>query len=43
VIIAVCSLTVFPAFILQAIAGVFALGARDSIAGTLMLSFAPPG
>jgi uncharacterized protein len=34
------ALIVFPAFIVQAIAGVFALGARDSIAGTLMLSFA---
>jgi uncharacterized protein len=31
---------VFPAFIVQAIAGLFALGARDSSAGTLMLSFA---
>jgi uncharacterized protein len=34
------ALIVFPAFIVQAIAGVFALGARDSIAATLMLSFA---
>jgi succinate-acetate transporter protein len=34
------ALIVFPAFIVQAIAGLFALGARDSIAGTLMLSFA---
>jgi succinate-acetate transporter protein len=34
------ALIVFPAFIVQAIVGVFALGARDSIAGTLMLSFA---
>ena len=34
------ALTVFPAFIVQAIAGLYALGARDSIAGTLMLSFA---
>jgi len=31
---------VFPAFIVQAIAGLFALGAWDSIAGTMMLSFA---
>jgi len=34
------ALIVFPAFIVQAIAGLFALNARDSIAGTLMLSFA---
>jgi hypothetical protein len=34
------ALIVLPAFIVQAIVGVFALGARDSIAGTLMLSFA---
>ena len=34
------ALIVFPAFIVQAITGVFALAARDSIAGTLMLSFA---
>jgi uncharacterized protein len=34
------ALIVFPAFIVQAIAGLFALGARDSIAGTMMLSFA---
>ena len=34
------ALIVFPAFIVQAIAGLFALSARDSIAGTLMLSFA---
>ena len=34
------ALIVFPAFIVQAIVGIFALGARDSIAGTLMLSFA---
>jgi succinate-acetate transporter protein len=34
------ALIVFPAFIVQAIAGLFALGARDGIAGTLMLSFA---
>jgi succinate-acetate transporter protein len=34
------ALIVFPAFIVQAIVGVFALSARDSIAGTLMLSFA---
>ena len=34
------ALIVFPAFIVQAIAGLFALAARDSIAGTLMLSFA---
>lgn len=34
------ALIVFPAFSVQAITGVFALGARDSIAGTLMLSFA---
>jgi uncharacterized protein len=36
----VVALIVFPAFIVQAIVGVFALSARDSIAGTLMLSFA---
>ena len=29
------ALIVFPAFIVQAIAGLFALGARDSIAGTI--------
>jgi uncharacterized protein len=34
------ALIVLPAFIVQAIVGVVALGARDSIAGTLMLSFA---
>jgi succinate-acetate transporter protein len=34
------ALIVFPAFIVQAIVGIIALGARDSIAGTLMLSFA---
>jgi uncharacterized protein len=34
------ALIVFPAFIVQAISGIFALSARDSIAGTLMLSFA---
>jgi succinate-acetate transporter protein len=34
------ALIVFPAFIVQAIAGLFALAARDSISGTLMLSFA---
>ena len=34
------ALIVFPAFIVQAIAGLYALSARDSIAGTLMLSFA---
>ena len=34
------ALIVFPAFIVQAIAGLLALGARDSIAGTMMLSFA---
>jgi uncharacterized protein len=34
------ALIVFPAFIVQAIAGLFALGARDSIAGTMMLGFA---
>jgi uncharacterized protein len=34
------ALIVFPAFVVQVIVGVFALGARDSIAGTLMLSFA---
>jgi uncharacterized protein len=34
------ALTVFPAFIVQTISGLYALGARDSIAGTLMLSFA---
>jgi hypothetical protein len=34
------ALIVLPAFIVQAIAGLFALGARDSSAGTLMLSFA---
>ena len=34
------ALIVFPAFIVQAIVGIFAIGARDSIAGTLMLSFA---
>jgi succinate-acetate transporter protein len=34
------ALIVFPAFIIQAIVGVLALSARDSIAGTLMLSFA---
>ena len=34
------ALIVFPAFIVQAVVGIFALCARDSIAGTLMLSFA---
>jgi uncharacterized protein len=34
------ALIVFPAFVVQAIVGIFALNARDSIAGTLMLSFA---
>jgi hypothetical protein len=34
------ALVVFPAFIMQVIAGVFALLARDSVAATLMLSFA---
>ena len=34
------ALIVFPAFVVQVIVGIFALGARDSIAGTLMLSFA---
>jgi uncharacterized protein len=34
------ALIVFPAFIVQAIVGLFAFGARDSIAGTMMLSFA---
>jgi uncharacterized protein len=34
------ALIVFPAFVVQVIVGVFALGARDSAAGTLMLSFA---
>ena len=34
------ALIVFPAFIVQAIVGIFAIGARDSIAATLMLSFA---
>jgi hypothetical protein len=34
------ALIVFPAVIVQAIAGIFALSARDSISGTLMLSFA---
>jgi uncharacterized protein len=34
------ALIVFPAFIVQAIVGIMAIGARDSIAGTLMLSFA---
>ena len=34
------ALIVFPAFIVQAIVGIFALSARDGIAGTLMLSFA---
>jgi uncharacterized protein len=34
------ALIVFPAFIVQAVVGIFALGARDSAAGTLMLSFA---
>lgn len=34
------ALIVFPAFIIQAVVGVFALSARDSITGTLMLSFA---
>jgi len=34
------ALIVLPAFVVQVIVGIFALGARDSIAGTLMLSFA---
>jgi hypothetical protein len=34
------ALIVLPAFIVQAISGLLALGARDSAAGTLMLSFA---
>ncbi|HTU75127.1 MAG TPA: acetate uptake transporter [Trebonia sp.] len=34
------AMVVFPAFIMQVIAGIFALVARDSIAATLMLSFA---
>jgi hypothetical protein len=34
------ALIVLPAFIVQAIVGLFAIGARDSIAGTMMLSFA---
>jgi succinate-acetate transporter protein len=34
------ALIVFPAFIVQAIVGILALGARDSIAGTMMTSFA---
>jgi succinate-acetate transporter protein len=34
------ALIVFPAFIVQAIVGIFAIGARDSIAATLMMSFA---
>lgn len=34
------ALIVLPAFVVQAIVGIFALGARDSAAGTLMLSFA---
>jgi hypothetical protein len=34
------ALIVLPAFVVQAVVGIFAIGARDSIAGTLMLSFA---
>jgi hypothetical protein len=34
------ALIVFPAFVVQVIVGIFAFGARDSIAATLMLSFA---
>ena len=34
------ALIVFPAFVVQAVVGVFALLGRDSAAGTLMLSFA---
>lgn len=34
------ALVVLPAFVVQAIVGVFAISARDSISGTLMLSFA---
>jgi hypothetical protein len=34
------ALIIFPAFVVQAIVGVFALLGRDSAAGTLMLSFA---
>jgi hypothetical protein len=34
------ALIVLPAFVVQAIVGIFAFGARDSIAATLMLSFA---
>ena len=34
------ALIVLPAFVVQAIVGIFAFGARDSIAATMMLSFA---
>jgi uncharacterized protein len=34
------ALIVLPAFVVQVIVGIFAIGARDSIAATLMLSFA---
>jgi hypothetical protein len=34
------ALIVFPAFVVQVIVGIFAFGARDSIAATLMMSFA---
>jgi succinate-acetate transporter protein len=34
------ALIVFPAFVVQMIVGIFAFGARDSIAATLMMSFA---
>jgi succinate-acetate transporter protein len=34
------ALIVFPAFVIQVIVGIFAFGARDSIAATLMMSFA---
>jgi succinate-acetate transporter protein len=34
------ALIVLPAFVVQAIVGIIAIGARDGIAGTLMLSFA---
>ena len=34
------ALIVLPAFVVQAIVGIFAIAARDSSAGTLMLSFA---
>jgi hypothetical protein len=34
------ALIVFPAFVLQVIVGIFAFGARDSIAATLYTAFA---